>query len=153
MCEGTADKIETRVRCSSESYLLTGKQIQLFTYSGGFQAESSRIWHVCARERHRLHSPMLTLPSLRWRRKVSTWMGKGCCEDDEHVPYKSSGRKPQLPKLCRWVRHISPQTCVKKSCSLQWTAALDSLSICLIYGKNDEETSLLWMCCKLTTCT
>lgn len=72
MCEGAADKIETGARCSSESCLLTGIESQLFADSGGFQAESSGICRVCARERHSLHSPTLTLPSLQLE-------GEGVC--------------------------------------------------------------------------
>lgn len=153
MCEGAADKIETGARCSSESCLLTGIESQLFADSGGFQAESSGICRVCMRE------AQPTLPytgSLQLAdgggRRVLSWKKDAVRMASMCWTTLSGGSLSSQNLVDEVGRHIPPGTCIKKSCSVKRTAALNSPSICLIYRNKAEETAQLWICCRLTAC-
>lgn len=117
MCEGAADKIETRARCSSESCLLAGIETQLFADSGGFQAESSGICRVCARARRSLHSPTLTSQladeggsrALGWEKDAAR-TASVCQATLSGESFSSQNCADEVG------RHVSPGTCIKKSC-------------------------------------
>lgn len=115
MCEGAADKIETRARCSSKSCLLAGIETQLFADSGGFQAESSGICRVCTRERHSPHSPTLASQLADGGGRRALGCEKDAARTASVCRATLSGRSFSSRNHADEVgRRVSPGTCIKE---------------------------------------